>query len=358
MHCAEARKRLSATHGAVTDNATDRELYRHLQHCPDCARFAQSERTLQNDLTAASADDIAGGETFSALRAKVESRAVHTGRMENIMRFIRNQYTERPRLLWGMGLALTLFLLITLVPLPYSTITGYSLTIPESASVDPAQTKLLVTLALAGYHDIEITTGENENDLVIVNIPTRADADNLAGALHEFTGANLETIITPIYHDISGTLYAQAMDKIKSENKKPERIRFSFDQQKAYLNDYELMTDFGSSTMTDREIKMALIDHLAKQNITEDDVEIDVSRTDDGKSRVIEITVKNSKTGEGIHELALDIKNDDMNTLIEGQIDLNEPGIVNVTNDGDYIIMDLKDKGLDVCTIKMIVPIE
>lgn len=358
MHCAEARKRLSATHGAVTDTATDRELYRHLQHCPDCARFAQAERTLHHDLAEASADDIAGGETFSALRAMVESRTTHTGRMENIMRFIQSQYTERPRLLWGMGLALTLFLLITLVPLPYSTITGYSLTIPESASVDPAQTRLLVTLALAGYDDIEITTGENENDLVITNIPTRADADNLAGALHEFTGANLETIIAPIYREVSGTLYAQAKDKMKSENEKPERISFSFDQQKAFLNGYELKTDFGSPTMTDREIKMALIDHLAKQNITEDDVNIDVSRTDDGKSRVIEITVKNIKTGEGIQELALSIKDDDMQAHIHGQIDLNDPGLVNVSDDGNYIVMDLKDKGLDVCTIKMIIPIE
>ena len=210
LHCKEAIRRINNCAGEL-----DREVSEHIESCPSCARAAEAAGVLRNALDAAANNDIGDATPFDRIRTRVEVAAVNV-RKESIMEKVRNQVGARPRLVAGFGFAVVVFLFLTLVPFSYTITVGYDVIYSnlDNFGWDKGD-RLIEALNTLGYSDakVKMTPG----GVTIGNLPDYMAAREVAAAVRTVTGIEAPHEIVPIRQTVSGSLYAQVMDKIKIE---------------------------------------------------------------------------------------------------------------------------------------------
>jgi hypothetical protein len=190
----------------------DESARQHLSGCPSCRDEVAAAEALSAALIATRADDHNNATQFARLRSRVEAQAP---KETSIMSKIFENITSRPRTALGVSIAAALFLFVTLVPFSYQTTAGYKVAF---SGVDPSVSPQVIekSLAALGYSDISISvsTDNDRADYFITNVSSKSQAREIAAAfasLAHFTG---EPVLTPVKKTVSGTLYAQARDRL------------------------------------------------------------------------------------------------------------------------------------------------
>nr|MBN2276775.1 hypothetical protein [candidate division Zixibacteria bacterium] len=209
MRCREAIRRINENAGEL-----DRVTVEHIKQCPSCARAAESARQLQRLLESAKTKDTGPMTDFSQMRSKIEEMS-SSPKKETIMSAMKNQLMTRPKLLAGLGLALGVFLFITLVPFSYTTTVGYQITLADvpSTAVEPG--RIGEALAALGYGEANVNL--NEGECLISNLPDKKAAREAAIAFTALTGMSTEPVIEPMIARVSGSIYAQVMNNFRVE---------------------------------------------------------------------------------------------------------------------------------------------
>jgi hypothetical protein len=220
MRCREVKRRMIDDAGR-----RDPEVVEHLLTCRDCRRAAEAAEQLQQLLTKAG-DDVSA-ISFANFRARVERTAARTSTLETIMIRIQRQYHYRPRLIAGLGLAMAVFLFLTLTPFSYTKTIGYTVTVPGGEAVGRAAPALFTAaMTAAGVTDLSVAGGDSANSFRFIGRLTESEARDLGAALIRLSGGAGEPVVVPIKDTVSGTLYAQAAEKVKADKKQPARIHF------------------------------------------------------------------------------------------------------------------------------------
>lgn len=220
MRCREVRRRMIDDAGR-----RDPEVIEHFLACRDCRRAADAAEQLQQLLTTAG-DDVSD-VSFANLRARVERAAAGTSTLETIMIRMQRQYHHRPRLIAGLGLATAVFLFLTLTPFSYTRTIGYTVTVPGGETVGRTAPALFTAaMAAAGVTDLSVAAGDGANSYRFVGRLSESEAHDLGVALIRLTGGTGEPVVVPIKDTVSGTLYAQAAEKVKADKIPPARIHF------------------------------------------------------------------------------------------------------------------------------------
>ncbi|UCD18285.1 MAG: hypothetical protein JSV44_05075 [Candidatus Zixiibacteriota bacterium] len=226
MDCRKAKQRLSKA-----DWSADRELAEHLRVCPTCARTAEAEKMLETVLQAAS-DETYPATPPAILRSEVLARAAAQPRKENIVRQILAQLRVRPRLFAGLGLAVIAFLFATLVPFSYTITAGYE-TMIHGVDEEHAITSehLAEALSVLNYENVSVSVSRSgpEYDYHITGLPSRDAAREAGAVFSSLTGFDGIPECVPVYEMVSGSLYAQVVEKatrieIDTEGKTDEQI--------------------------------------------------------------------------------------------------------------------------------------
>jgi|GEM_PF-2626039 len=150
------------------------------------------------------------------MRARVESRLADKQEEMSIMARLISLMTMRRRLATGIGIAIAVVLFVTLVPLPYSVMSGYKVNIAASplAVIDPTQYVNVLNKLGISTASINVQASSDATTVTIDGLKTKDDARKAIAAFTPLTGvvpkASIEAVKTPV----SGTLFAQALQKI------------------------------------------------------------------------------------------------------------------------------------------------
>jgi len=209
LHCKEVIRLIDSHAGEL-----DREVTEHIKSCPSCARAAEAAGVLRNTLDAATNNDIGDATPFDRIRSRTE--AAVNARKENIMEKVKNQVGTRPRLIAGLGLAIVVFLFITLVPFSYTITVGYEVAFTNIENLEqiPAE-RVINAVKTLGYDKARIKVFPGQ--MTIGNLPSYLAAKEVSAAVRTVTGIEAVPEIVPIRQTVSGSLYAQVMDKMKIE---------------------------------------------------------------------------------------------------------------------------------------------
>ncbi len=257
MNCRKARRLLNS-HDAIIDM----ELINHIKSCPSCARLASAERMLESALHSEKNAQPDPETPMQIIRAKVETLSrQRTIEEKTIMSRFRSEFSRRPRLIAGFGLALVAFLFVTLVPFPYTKTVGYKVAFENVGAINnKAVNQLVATLNAMGYADIGIVVTDAGFNLL--RLPTREAAREVAIAFQKVTGTDAEPDISRMTEKVSGSLYAQVVEKqrtieIESEGKSDAEIESEIVQkltEAGYQSNVSVTTDANGQ----REIKIMM----------------------------------------------------------------------------------------------------
>lgn len=208
MNCRKVRRLLNDK-----NSINNLDLIRHLKACPSCAREASASELLASALHQELKAQPSPETPLNIVRAKVEAMSKQKLSRENtIMSHLILGFNRRPRLLAGFGLALMVFLFVTLVPFPYTRTVGYAVSFEKIGNIGGfAPEQLSNVLGAMGYNDIKVTL--NGGDFKIAGLPTRQAAREAALAFQKLTGITAEPIISQVTQRVSGSLFAQVAEK-------------------------------------------------------------------------------------------------------------------------------------------------
>ena len=215
MRCREARRLMSED-----KNLANRDLLDHLKTCRACALEARSHKFL--DFALEGERKISPGPTsdLSALQTRVQAlAAAHKQKDTSIMNTIGNTVSRRRKLTLSLGIVAVMLLFVTLVPFPYSRTVGYELIY---GNIDPARDigvdAVLAGVEALGYEGIWVNsnTAGAETFYTISNLPTPEAVNETAVAFATLTGYEGQPEVRPIVKKVSGSLAAQARDRLFS----------------------------------------------------------------------------------------------------------------------------------------------
>ncbi len=186
----------------------------HRENNPD--REMLAERILSTAFHAAR-DEEPNTSDPAAIRMKVEARAARSTRKEHtIMSRITESVKTHPALGTSVIAVAAILLFAVLVPLPYSSIVGYNVTLSgfeSGTAVNVAQVSR--ALSALGYEQASVgyQKAESAIEFTVSGLPTRQAARETAAIFRAFTGATPQYTIEPVRKRVSGTLYAQVADR-------------------------------------------------------------------------------------------------------------------------------------------------
>lgn len=182
-------------------SAEDNDLKKHLRSCHECAAFAAAEMTLCRDLATAGVDDNSGDVPLSALKTRVEARALprQTNKTKEIplmsaaIKYIR----KRPRLGATFGVALAVMAFITLIPFSFENTVGYEVAIAgvdKDLAMDTWKIQsLMTTLGLKGAK-VDVSDCETTCLVVISELENEGDVNIVITAFDEMGNCLLEKV--------------------------------------------------------------------------------------------------------------------------------------------------------------------
>jgi hypothetical protein len=180
----------------------------------------------------------------------------------------------------GLALLVAFLIVATLVPFTYEKTVGYDATFAGIESPLDAQTLLKAVEAL-GYGNASINTNSHGDltDYTVAGLPSEDAVREVGAALYTLTGYDRAPQITPVKSKVSGTLYAQARDRL-----------------------IEVQVD--ASGKSDAEIRAEIIAKLAEQGVTANDVSVN---TDANGNRQIDLSVEGEGDANGEMEVRLGV---------------------------------------------------
>jgi hypothetical protein len=211
MRCKKAKRLIDRQ-----DTDLDPKLREHILGCPACARALGARRLMEKSFLSARSQKQDPATPFSVIQQKISNLAEAKKETENIMSKIRMRMAARPKMLTGLGLAVIAFLVVMLVPFPYTTTVGYQLSYSnlDNASQISAD-RLREALRVLGYgNSIVDISGDN---CLISNLPDRQAAKAAAAAFAVVACNVANPDVKPITKTVSGSLLAQALNIFRIE---------------------------------------------------------------------------------------------------------------------------------------------
>jgi len=149
------------------------------------------------------------------VRTRVEARLADS-RKETLMARTLHTLGAHPRLSFGVAVELAFILFGALVPLPYSSVIGYSVRITAPADINLAPQAYADALHAAGIANpsVNVTIDDAAAKYTIAGLSSESDARAAARTYTEPTGADPDYAVIPIVQRTSGTLYAQAIQRL------------------------------------------------------------------------------------------------------------------------------------------------
>lgn len=283
MRCREVKWRMIEAAGEY-----DRDLIEHLRTCPSCADAAEATNVLKGLLARDNSEEPI--PTFDEIRNRVETAAEGQSTLEKIMSLTKLFIFSRPKLAASLSLAIMLFLFIMLVPFTYTSVAGYKITAAISGRVSVVEQKLLeIAISGIGYKGVTVTVSEQPRQYLIAGLPTRGDAEALGAIIKNLITLKGEPIIEPIQMEASGTIYAQALEKVKPED--CAEARLWKDKNEIYLRDFYFDGSLLNANLSDAEIISRIEKVLADRGFTPGQISITCStKTSDG-SRTASLSI-------------------------------------------------------------------
>ncbi len=216
MRCREARQKIEESQGSIRD----KELLEHLRSCPECAGLARAEAALNRDLAAASEDDTAGGISFVAMKARVESRwelaSPDKDKETRIMTRMVRSFNRRPRL--GISIAVVAILLAaaTLIPFKLSQTIGYEVAIAgvnKDLALDQYRVQELLNALGVDHAEYKVDGCEQTCHLTITDLKDQNEVQLITTAFNEMGNCVIEKVV-PISDKESVSLIDHAKNKI------------------------------------------------------------------------------------------------------------------------------------------------
>jgi hypothetical protein len=181
------------------------------------AAGSRSERILDESFQAVRLEQLPTTD-FSAVRAGVTAKAVrHTGKEVSVMARISTRLRNHPALGMSFATVIVLVLFAVLVPLPYSAIVGYDVAIAGAdGGSQVSLSQVNQALAALGYGgaSVNFENTEGEMSFTITGLQTRAAAREAAAAFSTLTGCHGAVEYRPVVKQVSGSLLAQAREKL------------------------------------------------------------------------------------------------------------------------------------------------
>jgi len=280
MDCRKAKQRLNKS-GAFSD----KEFLEHLESCPDCTREANAARLLDKSFQTVGQEYENEATPLSTIQSKVTEKIKNDLKKEiGIMTQIKNEVSRRPKLVAGLALAITVFLFITLVPFSYTRIVGYDVAFSDVGELEKEQLRQIDNgLSALGFNNISIN-GSNSS-ISITGLPTRAAAEEVTILINSIIGKAINSQIKAITETVSGSLYAQALEKkrtieINARGKSSDEIREEIRRKLIAegFSDPEVFIEIVGDSVIDISVKMSDTD---TKNTTEGVLELKISADTD-----------------------------------------------------------------------------
>lgn len=175
----------------------------------------RAERILDQTFSALRSTTDSPPSPLAHLRTRLDARLADS-RKETLMARVLQTLGAHPKLGVGLAAGLALMLFSTLIPLPYSSVIGYSLqvTAPADTPLEPQQ--FANALHAAGIANPSVNTNYSDNaaEFTVVGLTTEDEAQTALKACQALLGTDPDHKIIPIVKRTSGTLYAQALEKL------------------------------------------------------------------------------------------------------------------------------------------------
>lgn len=316
MRCRDAKRRLNDS------GELDSELIEHLKDCPSCARDVEAGRILDSVFEIARDNADSDHTPFGIMKSKLETQSSRKNRKDfSIMGRIKYEISDHPRFSVGIIAAICLFAFVLLVPLSYEKTVGYDLSLSGKSAEDTADNNVAADIVSAlGYGEAAFSF-EVSGNLVnyhVSGIPSKEAAKEISSALTSLLSSIPEIIITPIIVEATGSIYAQARDKI----------------------DLKVQT----KGKTDEEVKKELEEGLRKKGYK--DPRVKVTSNADGERRIV---IKNVNFSEGGDKTFQTMEMMELLVGEGGELEVKSPANVNLDIDAkgktnEQIIKELKKK--------------
>jgi len=322
MRCREVRNR------ADQGIEMTKECLDHLKTCELCRQYVSAAGSLDKLIEAAREQSLPPSSELSQLRDKIENQFADHRKGISIMSRIKHQVGSHPKLSFSVAVAAGVLAILLLVPFSYNQTVGYSvslenqepLTIADQARFDAAMETLGLSQAAVSVRQ----SGENTN-YQISNLPDHKSAREVAATFGAITGIDPVYRIEPIVKLTSGTLYAQAMDKLN-------RIQID------------------AKGKTDAEIKADIEQKLRDNGLS--NPQVNVTTKSDG-TRQIQVGITDSSDTKMMQkQIELNVAGDDISFESTPQISIDTK---NKTDQEikDEITDKLREQGVDNPSVKI-----
>lgn len=236
MRCREAKRLLNE------GNTSHPDLPGHLSRCEKCAREAAAAGLMEAVMSDMRRENPESPTPLAQIRARVESSSAASSRKEySRMAEITHTLAAKKRLGFGLGLAVAALLFFTLVPFSYDRVVGYDVTIGGL----PADQQIQVSQVLAGFEaigidnaSVSVNYADDAASVFMMNFSDRATAQKATAAFNTLTGMSGSVDIKERKETVSGSLFAQAAEKltrieVSTSGGTPEEVQAEIEAQLA-----------------------------------------------------------------------------------------------------------------------------
>lgn len=335
MRCHQARRRIDEIGLTDFTDAETQELLEHLQTCPGCARKAQASQELQRALARSRVHDTEGGLSWEHVRAGVEARAAlahpHQSAERPVMAILKNSFSRRPKLSFGICAAIAVVLAVTLIPFKYNRDMGFEVAV-AGVNKDVALNSEGISqfMAQLGLHDavVDVTGCDVTCNLKITQLKSPEDARLVAAAFEEMGKNKVFVSVGQACEEASGNLLK-------------------------FVEAHVSQTDLKAIQEDKEKMHQILVERLGvgyESNVMffagkcGDSATFDIALCDSALAGCKSLTWVDAGSADHAHELKA------MQSMMEAQFDvqgsgqlINEDGSVN-----EEALQSLKDKGFGV----------
>lgn len=311
MDCKKAMQQLNDADGRPSrPNRHDPELARHLEACPACARAARAAKIIDGAFKAAASGPEESVTPFAVLRSRIEQKTAKNQKEFSLMEKAQNIFSMRPKLYAGLGVAVAVFLFLTLVPFSYTITTGFEAVAENVLQSQMISAERLVSaMNTLGYENasVKLTRSPEGYNYRVGNLPDWTAGRQAAAVLAALTGAP-DVQVVPTREKVSGSLYARATD---------DRVHI-----------IEISTNGGTEEQIEQDIaaQLTAAGFLSPQ--------VDVTITADGITQISLSGERSTNDGNGQGEDVIEINikgTDDMSFEVPA---MDSPPALNIDTEG------------------------
>ena len=300
MRCKEVRMWMNAGDGEPSP-----AIIQHIADCPSCARVAQADHLLRQLLSSLTQDELVA--PLAVYRQRVGEVAGKQSVMEKIMLRIKDQITQRPRLLAGATMAVVAFLFVTLVPFSFTHTAGYIVSVEDTATTEKVTVEdVEKAIEAAEVSDVSlvVTRAGDINTYTISELPNLKVANRVAVAIRKSVDRAIELHVEPNIKVMSGPIYAQVVRRVvtEKEKEKPHRIKLALG--KMIIGEKVIFEAIDDFELKDVEVEKIIKERLIEQGASADAIKVTSETDADSNTRTIRLEVDSTVVGDSESEMA------------------------------------------------------